>query len=144
MPRLGSASAPGEADFLSAGLAAAARGDVDAWDVLVRGNELFGDHVAVADTADTSAIVLRSEADAAAGQLPFGQGCSLKSYNQLHQNAAALAGFLHRNGVRRGNMVAVMLRNCSQVRDSAAGIHLLLTLMAKMRPHNMSMHSVIF
>ena len=37
------------------------------------------------------------------------------TYEQLHRRAACLAVFLRRKGVRRGDMVAVMMHNCRQV-----------------------------
>lgn len=117
MPIVGSTLVPSETDCLSDGLAAAARGDMDAWDLLVRGAALYGECLAIVDSVDESAKSPAKVASAAAGQLLIEVGGHMKTYSQLYDNATAIAGFLHRSGVRRGDMVAVMLRNCSQVCD---------------------------
>lgn len=120
MPRIGSAPATSDSDCLSVGLAAAARGGLDAWDLLATASQRFGDLVAVIDTGSVSASFPPSAGEAPAAtdgsqqQSPV-MGAGIRTYGQLHQRSTALAGFLHRSGVRRGDMVAVMLRNCSQV-----------------------------
>lgn len=137
MPRLGSASAPGESPMipagvlsacLSAGLAAAARGGLDAWDLLETASQRFTDRLAVVDTGAIPASV-----PPAAGTAPKAAGARQQrgegpggprvcTYGQLYQRSTALAGFLHRSGVRRGDMVAFMLRNCSQVCVQPTGV----------------------
>lgn len=90
---------------------------MDAWDLLVSGAKVNGECMAVVDAVDESANSPATVAGAAAGQLLTKVGGPTKTYSQLYDNATAIAGFLYRSSVRRGDMVAVMLRNCSQVCD---------------------------
>ncbi len=66
-----------------------------AWDILERAAQDHPHRLAVVDATAAGPTTL--------------------TYLQLYRRAASLAAFLRREGVGRGNMVAVMLHNCRQV-----------------------------
>ena len=93
-------SAAEELDAHTAQLAAS----LDVWNILTHAKRHYGQRLALVDCWNNSAPAVPHDC------------ANLTSYAQLHDHVLGLAGSLQALGVGRGSRVAVMLRNCAEVR----------------------------
>lgn len=76
---------------------------LDAWQILVHAKQHYAQRLAVVDCFNTAAI--------------YPEDCAnISTYGQLYDHVLNLAGHLQSLGIGRGSRVAVMLRNCAEVR----------------------------
>ncbi|MFE7927868.1 type I polyketide synthase [Streptomyces sp. NPDC057456] len=71
-----------------------------------------------ADLIDVLPVILRRNAARFAGKVAFSDGRRAVTYDQLEERTRRLAGHLAGLGVRRGDRVAICLRNCVSMVES--------------------------